>query len=77
MSEIKDRATLRKVVIDKVNSTPLFDVHTHLFSEEFGDLVLRGVDALVTYHYLRAEVNRVLDYISPRDLTKMPRPEQA
>lgn len=77
MSEIRDRATLRRVVTDKVNGTPLFDVHTHLFSEQFGDLVLRGVDALVTYHYLRAEVNRVVDYVSPRELTRMVRPEQA
>ena len=77
MSVIRDHETLQKVVTEKLNGTPAFDIHTHLYSEEFGDLVLRGPEALLTYHYLRAEVNRVIDAVSPRELTKMPRPEQA
>ncbi len=77
MNVIQDRETLRRVVVEKVHSVPAFDIHTHLYSEEFGDLVLRGLDALLTYHYLRAEVNRVIDHITPRQLTQMGRQEQA
>jgi len=39
-----------------VESTPVFDIHTHLFPPAFGDLSLWGIDQLLTYHYLIAEV---------------------
>ncbi len=38
--------------------TPVTDVHTHIYSEPFGGLLLWGVDELLTYHYLVAEVTR-------------------
>ena len=42
-----------------VNQTPVLDVHTHIYDTGFGDLLLWGIDELVTYHYLIAEVYRV------------------
>jgi len=39
-----------------VESTPVFDIHTHLFPPSFGNLSLWGIDQLLTYHYLIAEV---------------------
>ncbi len=33
-------------------------MHTHLYSPNFGELLLWGVDELLTYHYLIAEVMR-------------------
>lgn len=36
-------------------AAPVTDLHTHIFSTAFGDLLLWGVDELVTYHYLIAE----------------------
>src|SRR5580700_10646584 len=39
-------------------STPFIDVHTHLFMPSLGTIGLWGIDELVTYHYLEAELFR-------------------
>lgn len=49
---------LRAEVELVVNSTPVTDVHTHLFPSEFDELCLFGIDELLTYHYLVAEMFR-------------------
>lgn len=41
-----------------VDETPILDIHTHLYAPRFGPLLLWGVDELLTYHYLIAEVFR-------------------
>lgn len=52
MNQISDiNNTLRQVV----ESTPVLDIHTHLFPPAFGDLSLWGIDQMLTYHYLIAE----------------------
>jgi hypothetical protein len=42
-------------VQDAVATTPVFDLHTHLYPATFGPLMLWGIDELLTYHYLIAE----------------------
>lgn len=54
-------STLAAQVEDLVASTPVTDVHTHLYDPAFGELLLWGIDDLLTYHYLIAEVFRYLD----------------
>jgi hypothetical protein len=44
-----------------VMSTPVVDVHTHLYDPVFKDLLLWGLDELLVYHYLIAEVFRRLE----------------
>lgn len=44
-----------------VMSTELLDIHTHLYTPAFRELLLWGIDELLTYHYLVAEVFRYLD----------------
>ena len=44
-----------------VTETMVFDMHTHLFPPEFGRLSKWGIDDLLTYHYLVAEVMRATD----------------
>ena len=44
-----------------VISSDLLDIHTHLYPPAFSDLLLWGVDELLVYHYLVAEVFRYLD----------------
>lgn len=44
-----------------VMSSPVTDIHTHLYEAVFTNLLLWGVDELLTYHYLVAEVFRYLD----------------
>ena len=46
---------LSTFVSQVMNETPIVDMHTHLYSEEFGDIGLWGVDELINYHYLIAE----------------------
>jgi len=61
------------VVSAAVQSQPIIDIHTHLYTPRFGTplggasghsdpngLLLWGVDELITYHYLVAEVFRVV-----------------
>jgi hypothetical protein len=38
-----------------VASTPIYDIHTHLYGPAFGELLLWGIDDLLVYHYLVAE----------------------
>lgn len=51
------RATVQRVVAEQ----PVTDIHTHLYSPEFGELLLWGVDELLSYHYLIAETLRWID----------------
>ena len=53
---VKDiRSEVKKIVAE----TPVLDIHTHVYDVPFGDLLLWGIDELLTYHYLVAEVFRV------------------
>ena len=49
---------LRQTVWEVVHRTPIFDIHTHIYDARFGDLLLWGIDEVLTYHYLVAEVFR-------------------
>jgi hypothetical protein len=52
------RDQIPSAVEDVLSSTEFIDIHTHLFAPEFGKLGLRGIDELLTYHYLEAELFR-------------------
>jgi len=65
------RSQLRPLVERALNDQPIVDMHTHLYSPVFGTpvpngsgkvdpagLLLWGIDELITYHYLVAEVYR-------------------
>src|SRR5437868_9989600 len=45
-------------VQDELQANLFVDVHTHLFAPSLGKLGLWGIDELVTYHYLEAELFR-------------------
>jgi hypothetical protein len=49
---------LEAVVAEVLASTQVIDIHTHLFAPGFGSLGLWGIDHLLTYHYLEAELFR-------------------
>ncbi len=46
---------IQQWVQEAVQSTPVTDLHTHLYPPSFGNLNLWGIDELLTYHYLIAE----------------------
>ena len=50
---------LREAVHHAAQHAPITDLHTHLYAPPFGELLLWGIDDLLTYHYLIAEVLRV------------------
>lgn len=58
---IKSDVELREAIEKAVYGAAVTDVHTHLYSPCFGDMLLWGVDELVTYHYLIAETFRHID----------------
>ena len=59
-----------------VSQVPILDFHTHLYQPSFG-MTLWGVDELVTYHYLVAEVMRRFTPTSPTAFLSMSKRLQA
>ena len=45
-------------VDEAIASTPVYDLHTHLYPANFGPMMLWGIDELLTYHYLIGETIR-------------------
>lgn len=77
MEQIKGSEALRQAIDQIVEETPILDMHTHIFPPDFGELLLWGIDELVTYHYLVAELFRKVRGVSPADFWGMPKPKQA
>ncbi|MGC1418128.1 MAG: hypothetical protein WA817_22765 [Candidatus Acidiferrum sp.] len=63
-------------VEDVLANTSFVDIHTHLYSPSFGKLGLWGIDELLTYHYLEAELFRSSD-ITPEKYWSLSKREQA
>ena len=56
--------------------TPFIDIHTHLFTPSLGKLGLWGIDELLTYHYLEAELFRSSE-VTPEQYWTLSKSEQA
>jgi len=67
---------IQSVVEEVLATTPFIDVHTHLFAPSFDGLGLWGIDELLTYHYLEAELFRSSS-ISPERYWELSKHEQA
>jgi len=61
IESLSSTSELESMVTKAVASTPIHDVHTHLYDPAFGELLLWGIDDLLVYHYLVAEAFRHLD----------------
>jgi hypothetical protein len=55
------RVPFARQIEDIVMSTPIVDIHTHLYDPAFDNLLLWGIDELLVYHYLVAEAFRYSD----------------
>jgi len=66
------RAHVARVVAE----TPVVDMHTHLFPPDFGSLNKWGIENLLTYHYLIAEVMRAAE-VTPAAFFAMTQTQQA
>jgi hypothetical protein len=71
-----DSRNLRKEIEIIVDSTPVIDIHTHLVPPEFGSLCLWGIDELLRYHYLVAELLRYTS-MPPENYWSLPPDRQA
>ena len=71
-----DKERLRQQIEAAVNKTPTIDIHTHVHSPAFKGLYLSGIDDLLTYHYLIAEVLRSTP-VSHASFWKMTKAERA
>lgn len=69
---MQNRLDVELIVNNAISRVPITDIHTHLFSECFGELFLYGIDELLTYHYLVAEALRYdsIDYQRFFDMSK-------
>ena len=67
---------LHRWIDDALASTPVYDLHTHLYPPAFGPLMLWGIDELLTYHYLIGETVRASG-IGYDTFWVMPQPRQA
>jgi hypothetical protein len=63
-------------VDETLSSIPFIDIHTHLFAPAFGKLGLWGIDELLTYHYLEAELFRSSEML-PEHYWTLSKKEQA
>lgn len=68
--------SLRDTLAHVVASTPVYDIHTHLYDPAFGELLLWGIDELLVYHYLIAEGFRQFD-LGYDDFWELPKSRQA
>lgn len=73
---MKSTQAIRRTVEQVVQTTPVFDIHTHLYDPAFRSLLLWGVDELLVYHYLVAEAFRYLD-IPYDEFWRLSKPRQA
>jgi len=73
-----DKTEVERIVRNAVAEVQVVDVHTHLFPASHGDLLLWGVDELMTYHYLVAEYFMVRPLAdSPAEFYKLSKTDQA
>jgi hypothetical protein len=67
---------LQRNVKESIEQTPVIDIHTHLYPASFGGLCLWGIDELLNYHYLVAEVFRSSS-VSPVQFWKLSKSQRA
>lgn len=67
---------METLVSEVLAATPILDIHTHLFAPHFGSIGLWGIDELLTYHYLEAEVFR-FSTVKPEEYWSWNKQQQA
>jgi hypothetical protein len=76
LEEKLSKQNLLPVVEEELNATQIIDIHTHLYKPALGAVGLWGIDELITYHYLEAELFRSND-IAPEKYWTLSKREQA
>ena len=71
-----DSGEILAAVVDALSAARFIDIHTHLFMPSLGENGLWGIDNLITYHYLEAELFRSSN-IAPREYFALSKSEKA
>jgi hypothetical protein len=74
--QLFDPAKIADAVREALATTSFIDIHTHLFAPSLGDLGLWGIDELLTYHYLEAELFRSSE-VAPEQYWTLSKTDQA
>jgi hypothetical protein len=74
--DVLAESQISEIVEDVLENTPFIDIHTHLYAPSLGKLGLWGIDELLTYHYLEAEVFRNCD-LKPEQYWALSKRERA
>ncbi|CAM9351244.1 unnamed protein product [Phaeothamnion confervicola] len=64
-------------VLEEVAAVEVIDLHTHLLPPSHGNLMLWGIDDLLTYHYLVAEFFMTATNVTPAAFHALPKRERA
>lgn len=75
-NSVLSACNLRDFVDETVGNVTIYDIHTHLFAPQFGALNLWGIDELLNYHYLIAEMFRY-STVKSEDFWQMSKQSQA
>jgi hypothetical protein len=75
-ADLLAEAQILSTVEEVLAATPFIDIHTHLYPPSFGKIGLWGIDELLTYHYLEAELFRS-SHIKPEKYWALSKREQA
>eukprot|EP01051_Picozoa_sp_SAG22_P014004 SAG22_NODE_1639_length_3911_cov_21.500787_2_plen_205_part_00 len=67
---------IEAVVREAVREVEVIDLHTHLMPPSFGEMMLWGVDELLTYHYLVCEFFQTATDIHPDRFYALPKDQQ-
>lgn len=73
MSKSKSTSDVSALVRKLMKRVPVTDVHTHLFDPSLGSMLLWGIDELLTYHYLVAELFRARPDLGYAHVRAMPK----
>lgn len=74
--DIVTAADVQRNVEEAIQRTAVIDIHTHLYPGSFTDLCLWGIDELVNYHYLVAELFRS-SAVTPQHFWSLTKAQQA
>lgn len=77
MAYLAAKTDLQKSLNQIIDETPIIDIHTHIYDTNFKSLLLWGIDELLTYHYLVAELFRMRYDLNVDEFWSMSKTKQA
>ncbi|MBN2090879.1 glucuronate isomerase [candidate division KSB1 bacterium] len=77
MAYLANKTELQQSLNQIIDETPIIDIHTHIYDTNFKSLLLWGIDELLTYHYLVAELFRMRYDLNVDEFWSMNKTKQA